>query len=87
VRLSEDVLHDLELRLRRIEGQVRGVQRMLQGGRDCGEIVHQVAAIRVALAKVAMTVVSENLEECLAGQGAERDAALRRAKQAFLDLV
>lgn len=87
LHLSDDVIHDLMLRLRRIEGQVRGVQRMLEEGRDCGEIVHQVTAARVALAKVAMTIVSENLQECLAGAGGERDEALRRAKRAILDLV
>ncbi len=87
MRLGEEVIHDLMLRLRRIEGQVRGVQRMLEEGRDCGEVVHQVTAARVALAKVAMTIVSENLQDCLAATGDERDDALRRAKRAILDLV
>ena len=87
MQLSDDVIHNLTVRLRRIEGQVRGMQRMLEEGRDCGEVVHQVTAARVALAKVAMTIVSENLQECLAGAGDDRDDALRRAKRAILDLV
>ena len=87
MQLGDDVLHGLHLRLRRIEGQVRGVQRMLEEGRDCGEIVHQVTALRAALAKVALTIVSENLEDCLASEGLDREIALRRAKQAFLDLA
>jgi len=37
------------VRLRRIEGQVRGIQRMVEEGQDCRKIVHQLAAIRAAL--------------------------------------
>lgn len=50
---SDDVL----LRLRRIEGQVRGVQRMVEEGRDCREIVTQVAAIKSALSSVNSVVL------------------------------
>ncbi len=88
MKLADPVVHDLLARLRRIEGQARGVQRMIEDGRDCTEIVRQVSAMRAALAKVAMGVVSENLEECLRrGLTPEEEPELRRAKQAFLDFV
>ncbi len=57
----EDVL----LRLRRIEGQVRGVQRMVEEGRDCREIVTQVAAIKSALASVSGVVLQCYATGCL----------------------
>lgn len=53
------------LRLRRIEGQVRGVQRMVEEGRDCREIVTQVAAIKSALASVSGVVLQCYATGCL----------------------
>ncbi|MBI5290252.1 MAG: metal-sensitive transcriptional regulator, partial [Chloroflexi bacterium] len=43
------VKEDLQKRLRRIEGQVRGVQKMLDEDRECHEIIQQLAAIRSAV--------------------------------------
>jgi DNA-binding FrmR family transcriptional regulator len=53
-------------RLRRIEGQVRGIQRMIERGEECEAILTQVLAARSALDRVAAQVVSASLEECLA---------------------
>lgn len=53
-------------RLARIEGQVRGVGRMVQERRPCDEVLVQVMAARAALDRVAAAVVARNLEECLA---------------------
>ncbi len=52
-------------RLRRIEGQVRGIQRMVETERDCREIVHQIAAIRQALASANSLVLECYAEHCL----------------------
>ncbi len=57
----EDVL----LRLRRIEGQVRGVQRMVEDGRDCREIIMQVAAIKSALTSVSSVALQCYAAGCL----------------------
>ena len=56
---------DLRNRLRRIEGQARGIQRMLDEGRSCQEIITQVAALRAAVAQVGVTSVSCVLEESI----------------------
>jgi DNA-binding FrmR family transcriptional regulator len=87
VNLREAVRRDLLSRLGRIEGQARGVRRMIEEGRDCREVVRQLSAMRAALGKVAAAIVAENLEECLrrgltAGDGEE----VREAKQAILEL-
>jgi DNA-binding FrmR family transcriptional regulator len=53
-------------RLRRIEGQVRGINRMIDEGRPCTEVVTQVLAARAALDRVLEEVVSAHVGECLA---------------------
>ena len=54
------------MRLRRIEGQIRGLQRMVEEGAPCSEILTQVAAVTSATKKVSMAIVQGYMEECLA---------------------
>jgi CsoR family transcriptional regulator, copper-sensing transcriptional repressor len=56
---------DVLLRLRRIEGQLRGLQRMVERGNSCADILTQVAAVTAAIKKVGMVVVKTYMEECL----------------------
>jgi len=56
---------DVLLRLRRIEGQLRGLQRMVEEGNSCVDILTQVAAVTAAIKKVGMVVVKTYMEECL----------------------
>lgn len=56
---------ELLRRLRRIEGQIRGVQGMIASGRDCEEVLTQIMAARAALEQVAIALVNDHLEECL----------------------
>lgn len=65
LKLSEEIAGSLVVRLRRIEGQVRGLQRMLDEGRDCTEVVQQLAATRAALDRVAMDLIAAGLEVCI----------------------
>jgi DNA-binding FrmR family transcriptional regulator len=53
------------LRLRRIEGQLRGLQRMVEEGTPCQEILTQVAAATAALKKAGVVMVQAYMEECL----------------------
>ena len=53
------------LRLRRIEGQLRGVQRMVEGEVPCADILTQVAAATAAMKIVGMVIVKTYMEECL----------------------
>ena len=52
-------------RLRRIEGQVRGLQRMVEEQRDCEAVLTQLMAARAALDRVGLLVVEHYVEECL----------------------
>ncbi|GMB09495.1 DNA-binding FrmR family transcriptional regulator [Thermolongibacillus altinsuensis] len=52
-------------RLKRIEGQVRGVLKMMEEQKDCKEVVAQLSAIRSAVDRAIAVVVSTNLEYCI----------------------
>ena len=52
-------------RLKKIEGQVRGIQRMIEGGVPCADVLTQVAAVTGAMKKTGMAIVQSYLEECL----------------------
>lgn len=52
-------------RLKRVEGQVRGVQKMIGSGVDCEATLTQVMAARAALERIAAQIVVANLEKCL----------------------
>ncbi len=56
---------DILLRLKRIEGQVRGLQRMVEEGEACPDILTQVASVTAAIKKVGMVIVRTYMEECL----------------------
>ncbi len=78
-------ISDLIARLKRIEGQARGLQRMLEEGRSCDEVVQQIAAMRAALAKVAMAIIGNHFEECFVRDQDPREA-IRRATEMILRL-
>ncbi len=77
---------EIMLRLRRIEGQLRGLQRMVEGGIPCADILTQVAAVTAAIKKVGMVVVKTYMEECLdktrKHPGAKREEALKDFQKA-----
>ncbi len=66
-----DTLKELIDRLRRIEGQARGIQRMLEESRDCEEVLFQLAAMRSAINRVGIKLISNMMERCLREQYVE----------------
>ena len=67
-------------RLSRIEGQVRGVARMIEADRYCIDIVTQVSAIRAALAKVEDAVIKDHVGHCVEHAIMSGDQAQQRLK-------
>ena len=66
MKVQSDVTRDdLQKRLRRIEGQVRGIQRMLDEDRDCQEIVQQMSAAQAALRTATDGFLHAHARECL----------------------
>jgi DNA-binding FrmR family transcriptional regulator len=69
---------DMKKRMRRIEGQVRGVLRMMEEGKDCKEVVAQMSAVRSAVDRAIAVIVGTNLEHCIReefAKGEEGDSA------------
>jgi len=65
MEIDADVIAELQRRLRRIEGQVRGIQNMLTEGRECRDVVTQVAAASRALEQVGFRLLAAGLTSCL----------------------
>ena len=74
-------------RLRRIEGQVKGIQRMLEEGRECEDVVTQLAAVSKALDKAGFAIVATGLQQCLAGGGATNSVDVAKMEKLFLSLA
>lgn len=55
----------LMTRLRRIEGQVQGIQRMLESGRECEEMLTQIMAVRSSLDQVGLLLMEYHIERCI----------------------
>lgn len=66
MELPEETVDDLVKRLRRIEGQIRGVQQMLADRRDCREVVTQISAAGKALDQAGFVLVAAGLTWCVA---------------------
>jgi DNA-binding FrmR family transcriptional regulator len=71
---STDAKDALKTRLRRVEGQMRGVQKMVDDDRDCQEILQQLTAIRSAVQNASEFFLRTYAKECLVRAGATDDA-------------
>lgn len=65
MKIEDSVKDDLHKRLRRIEGQVRGIQNMLEEQRECRDIVTQIAAVTKAMEQVGFRMLASGLTHCL----------------------
>lgn len=65
---------DYLARLRKIEGQIRGLQRMIEGGSWCPEVVIQVASATRALQEVAVGLLNDHLSHCVVGAARSSEA-------------
>jgi len=89
IDLEPSTVDDLQRRLRKVEGQVRGIQQLLTDNRDCREVVTQISAANKALEQVGFLLVSAGLTWCL--QDPDRSAAagyeLADVQKMFLKLA
>ena len=78
-------------RMRRIEGQVRGIERMIEGDTYCIDILTQVSAVTKALQAVALGLVDEHMSHCVLEAartgGPEAEVKLKEASTAIARLV
>ena len=71
-------------RLHRIEGQVRGIERMLEEGRYCIDILTQISAVTTALDSLAFRILDGHVQHCVADALASGDASAAETKSAEL---
>ena len=69
-------------RLSRIEGQVRGINKMVEQDRYCIDVLTQLQAVRAALSKVETTMLQDHLGHCIEGAITSGNVAEQRAKAA-----
>ena len=88
MELPEDTIDDLQKRLRRIEGQVRGIQGMLAEGRECADVVTQIAAVSKAMEQVGFKLVASGLTYCLTNpdQAADSGYDIERIEKMFMKI-
>ena len=67
--------HDLLPRLKRIEGQIRGITRMVEQRRYCIDIIQQLTAVRKALDQVSLNIMKGHINTCVSDSIQHRDGA------------
>lgn len=72
-------------RLRRLEGQVRGLQTMIESGKDCEAVLTQIMAVKSALNQVGLHIIGHSMKRCLIDEETtSRDEVIDEAISVFL---
>lgn len=89
MKLDTDALGDVVKRLRRAEGQIRGVIAMLEAGRDCADVVTQLAAASRALDRAGFKIIAAGLRQCVTAQenGEDQTVDVAQLEKLFLSLA
>jgi DNA-binding FrmR family transcriptional regulator len=75
-------------RIKRAQGQLAGVLKMLEEGRECEDVVTQLAAVSKALDRAGFAIVASGLQQCLlAGDGALDSLDVKKMEKLFLSLA
>ena len=84
---NQEQLEEVLKRVKRAEGQIAGVIRMLEEGRSCEEVVHQMSAVGKAMNTAAITLIAASLEECMLDKKSNNPAQRERLQKLFLSLA
>jgi DNA-binding FrmR family transcriptional regulator len=87
VELKPEELGAVANRLRRAQGQIGGILRMIEQGRDCKDIVTQLVAANHALDRAGFALIATNLKQCLAEPGGADSADAQNLEKFFLSLA
>ncbi|RXT14665.1 metal-sensitive transcriptional regulator [Ammoniphilus sp. CFH 90114] len=82
-----DYSDEIKNRLKRMEGQVRGILRMMEEDKHCKDVVSQLSAVRNAADKAIATIVAANLEKCILEEQAIGRDSSKLVKEAIELLV
>jgi DNA-binding FrmR family transcriptional regulator len=84
---DEEQLDLIVKRVKRAQGQLGAVARMLEEGRNCDEIVTQMSAVSKAVNTAAFTLISTSLKECLVDNKSNSEAVTAQLQKLFLSLA
>ena len=84
---DEEQIAAISKRVKRAQGQLGAVARMLEEGRNCDEIVIQMSAVSKAINTAAFTLISASLKECIVEGKTNSDAVTEKLQKLFLSLV
>ena len=87
LELEGDALKATVNRLRRAQGQISGVIRMIEEKQDCRAVVTQLAAVSKALDRAGFTIVATGLKQCVLADGEDVDLDLAEMEKLFLSLA
>ncbi len=86
MELDPDEMKAVVKRLNRAQGQIGGIVRMIEDGRDCKDIVTQLAAVSKAIDRAGFTMIASGLEQCVRADEDTEDAKERLQKM-FMSLA
>lgn len=84
---NEKAKHEMMTRLRRLEGQVRGIQSMLEEDRDCRDVVQQLASVRSAVQSANLFFIHEYITGCVENADPGDISANRRIMDEMVTLL
>ena len=84
---DEEKVIAISKRIKRAQGQLGAISRMLEEGRNCEEIVTQMSAVSKAVNTAAFTLISASLKECIVEGNSNSDAVTAQLQKLFLSLA
>jgi DNA-binding FrmR family transcriptional regulator len=84
---DQEQIDAISKRVKRAQGQLGAVARMLEEGRNCDEIVIQMSAVSKAINTAAFTLISASLKECIVEGKTDSDAVTTKLQKLFLSLA
>ena len=89
ITLDDVCQREVVTRLKRVQGQVAGIISMIEDGRDCGDVVIQLAAVSRALDRAGFKVVANGLQQCVTAEGRGEKPAMstEQLEKLFLALA
>ncbi|WP_439645041.1 metal-sensitive transcriptional regulator [Demequina pelophila] len=86
MHLTEEDMDPVVKRLRRAHGQLAGVLKMIEEGRECADVVTQLAAVSKAIDRAGFSMIATGLEQCMQ-QGEAATDAKQRLEKMFMSLA
>ncbi len=87
MQLDPDAMVPVVKRLKRAQGQIGGIIRMLEEGRDCTEVVTQLAAVSKAIDRAGFAVIAGGLRQCLLDETTDSEVDTTTLEKLFLSLA